>query len=143
VKGVAFENSFGAQDEPRPGAVFFDRSVRILGASGEKPAMVAQQRRKGLFVEPDQQKERFFHGLFVFDLDQGVQEQGFRLRGIAAGKSFFHGNPQVVGIVKQEPIQSEPFFHFSFYKISLNRVPDLAVNRDGEPAARSAGFQKI
>jgi hypothetical protein len=102
--------------------------------------MVAQQRRKGLFVEPDQQKERLFHGLFVFDLDQGVQEQGFGLRGVAAGESLFHGDPQVVGIVKQKPIQPEPFFHFSFYKISLNRVPDLAVNRDGEPAARAAVF---
>ena len=58
--------------------------------------------------------------LFIFDFDQGIQKQAFRLCGTAAIKSFFYGNPQVVGIIKQKPIQSEPFFHFSFYKISLN-----------------------
>jgi hypothetical protein len=140
MERVAFENSFHAQDRPPAGTVLFDRSVRVLGTGGEKPAMVAQQRRKGLFVKLDQHKERFFHGLFILDLDQGIQEERFRLRGIAAFESFFHGHPQVVGISKQKPIQPEPFFHFSFYKISLDRVPDLAVNRDGEPAARPAAF---
>jgi hypothetical protein len=140
MERVALENSFRAQHQPPAGAVRFDRSVRVLGTGGEEPAMVAQQRRKDLFVKPDQQKERSFHGLLVFDLDQGVQEKRFRLRGIAAFEFFFHGHPQVVGIGKQKPIQPEPFFHFSFYKISLDRVPDLAVNRDGEPAARAAAF---
>jgi hypothetical protein len=82
--------------------------------------MIAQQRGKYFFIELDQQKERFFHALFIFNFDQGVQKQAFRLRSTAAIKSFFYGNPQVAGIIKQKPIQSKPFFHFSFYKISLN-----------------------
>jgi hypothetical protein len=120
MKGVAFENSFYAQDDPRAGAMLFDCSVCVVGTSGEKPAMIAQQRRKCFFINFDQQKERFFHILFVFDFDQGIQKKTFRLRSIAAIKSFFHGNPQVVRIIKQKLIQPKPFFHFSFYKISLN-----------------------
>jgi hypothetical protein len=120
MKGVAFENSFHAQAYPRAGAVLFDCFVRVLGTGGEKPAMIAQQWGKCFFIKPDQQKEHFFHVLFIFDFDQGVQKEAFRLGGTAAIKSFFHGNPQIVGISKQKPIQSEPFFHFSFYKISLN-----------------------
>jgi len=120
MKGVAFENSFHAQVDPPAGAILFDCSVRILGTSGKKPAMIAQQWGKCFFIEPDQQKERFFHVLIIFDFDQGIQKQSFHLRSTATIKSFFYGNPQVVGIVKQKLIQSEPFFHFSFYKISLN-----------------------
>jgi hypothetical protein len=120
MKGVAFENSFRAQVNTPAGAVFFDCSEGILGTSGQKAAMIAQQRGKCFFIELDQQKERCFHILFVFDFDQGIQKQVFGLDGTAGIKSFFYGNPQVIGIVKQKPIQSEPFFHFSFYKISLN-----------------------
>jgi hypothetical protein len=100
MKGVAFENSFHAQEYSPAGTMLFDCSVRILGTSGQKPAMVAQQRGKCFFIELDQQKERFFHMLFIFDFDQGIQKQTFHLRGTATIKSFFYGNPQVVGIVK-------------------------------------------
>jgi hypothetical protein len=120
MKWVAFENSFRAQEYPSAGTVFFDCAVRIFGTSGQKTAMIAQQRGKCFFIERDQQKEHLLHVLFVFDFDQGIQKQAFRLDGTTAIKFLFYGNPQVVGIVKQKPIQSEPFFHFSFYKISLN-----------------------
>ena len=102
--------------------------------------MIAQQRGKQFFIELDQQKERFLHVLFIFDFYQGVQKQAFRLHSTVTIKSFFHGNPQIAGIIKQKPIQSEPFFHFSFYKISLNRIPDFAVNGDGKPAAWTTVF---
>ena len=41
------------------------------------------------------------------------------------------------------PVQSEPFFHLSLDKIALDRVADLAVNGNGEPAAGAAVFQKV
>ena len=78
--------------------------------------MIAQQRGKRFFIELDQEKERFFHVLFVFDFDQGVQKQAFRLRGAAAIKSFFYGNPQVVGIIKQKPFNLNHSFIFLFIK---------------------------
>jgi hypothetical protein len=105
--------------------------------------LVPQQRRKGLLIELDQQKEDRFHALVILDLDQGVQEKAFGLIGTGAIKSFFYGDPQVVRIVKQKPVQPEAFFHFSFYEISLDRIADLAVNGNGKAAARKVVFQKI
>jgi hypothetical protein len=54
MKGMAFENSFRAQDYPPDSAELFDSFIRILGTSGKKPAMIAQQRGKYFFIEPDQ-----------------------------------------------------------------------------------------
>jgi hypothetical protein len=105
--------------------------------------VVAQQRRKGFFIECDHEQERFFHFLFVLDLDQGVQEKGLDQGGVAAAEGFFHGDPQIEALGEHTAIQPEPFFHFSFNEISLNRVADLAVNGDGKAAVGAVVFQKI
>jgi hypothetical protein len=120
MKGMAFENSDGAQINTLTNAVFFHRSVHVFRTGGQKPAVPTQQRRKRFFVNSDQQQQRSLHFLFVLDFNQGVQKQVFRLLAIAAIEPFFHGDPQVAGLVKQEPIQPEAFFHFSFNKISLD-----------------------
>jgi hypothetical protein len=84
-----------------------------------------------------------FHDLLVCDPGQGIQEKAFRLGRAAAIEPFFHRDPEVIRIIQQETVQPEAFFHFSFYKISLDRVPDLAVNGYGKPAAAAIVFQKI
>jgi hypothetical protein len=84
-----------------------------------------------------------FFILAVIDPDQGIEKQVFHLGGAAAVKFVFHGDPQVVGIGKQMPVQPEPFFHFSLDKIALDRIAYLAVNGNGEPACQTAVFQKV
>jgi hypothetical protein len=88
-------------------------------------------------------KSRSFFILSVLDLDQSVEEQAFHPGSVAAVEPAFHGDPQVAGIAQQLLVQPEPFFHFSLDKIALDRIADLAVNGNGEPAAGSAVFQEV
>jgi hypothetical protein len=80
---------------------------------------------------------RIFFILFVLDLDQCVEKQTFHQGGITAVEIFFHGNPDIMGLLKQKAVQPEPLFHFPLDEIPLDRVADLAINGNGKPTGRT------
>lgn len=56
MKGLAFQESPGAEINPFKRAMFFNRFVGVHGAGGVKAAVVPQERRYAFLIRFDQQE---------------------------------------------------------------------------------------
>lgn len=72
----------------------------------------------------------------ILNPDQCINKQTLNFRHVALIELFLHHNPEIIPGSYQMLIQSKKLFHSPLYIITMNRVINLFIYRNGETVIR-------